>query len=87
MHLLTFFFFFFFFQDNSCPHNVIHLLRHHSLSEQGAYDYAHDLLRKRYREWYIAHSTLPVWGEEIDQSVHRYIKGIQDVALANAHWR
>jgi len=30
---------------------------------------------------------MPIWGEKVDREVQRYIKGIQDVALANAHWR
>ncbi len=29
---------------------------------------------------------MPIYGEKIDKQVHRYIKGIQDVALANANW-
>ncbi|KAK0105580.1 hypothetical protein ONS95_004112 [Cadophora gregata] len=69
-----------------CPHNIIHLFRHHGLSEQDAYDRAQGMLRERYREWYLALADLPVWGEGIDKQVHRYIKGIQDVASANAHW-
>ncbi|KAH9218184.1 isoprenoid synthase domain-containing protein [Leptodontidium sp. 2 PMI_412] len=73
-------------KDQDCPHNIIHLFRHHGLSEQAAYDRAQVMLRERYREWYLALADLPIWGEAIDKQVHRYIKGIQDVASANAHW-
>lgn len=45
------------------------------------------MLRERYREWYLALADLPVWGEGVDGQVHRYVKGIQDVTSANAHWR
>jgi hypothetical protein len=30
---------------------------------------------------------LPIWGEKVDKKVQRYLRGIEDVALANAHWR
>ncbi|KAL2062541.1 hypothetical protein VTL71DRAFT_6807 [Oculimacula yallundae] len=74
-------------KDQSCPHNIVHLFIHHGLTEQAAYDTIQTMLRERYRQWYIALADLPVWGESIDEQVHRYIKGIQDVASANAHWR
>ncbi|KAH8756856.1 pentalenene synthase [Hyaloscypha finlandica] len=73
-------------KDNGCPHNIIHLLRHHGLSEQEFYDRVQTLLRQRYKQWYLAHAHLPTWGEQTDREVQRYIKGIEDVALANAHW-
>ncbi|KAG4419573.1 hypothetical protein IFR04_007275 [Cadophora malorum] len=31
-------------------------------------------------------ADLPVWGEEVDKEVQRYIQGIQDVVLANVNW-
>lgn len=74
-------------QDLGCKHNIIHLYRHHGLSEQESYDRAHGLMRSLYKRWYLAQATLPIWEEQVDQQVQRYIKGIQDVALANAHWR
>ena len=70
-----------------CEHNIVHWFRHHGLTEQEAYDRVHELMRERYRSWYLALAELPIWGEEIDRQVQRYIKGMQDVALANAHWR
>ncbi|KAG4431668.1 hypothetical protein IFR05_012851 [Cadophora sp. M221] len=73
-------------KDQNCPHNVIHLLRHHGFTEQGAYDKAHDMLRERYRDWYVAMAGLPVLGEKIDKEVQRYIQGIQDVVIANVNW-
>ena len=69
-----------------CEHNIVHWYLHHGLSEQAAYDKIHTLMRDRYRSWYRAQAELPLWGENLDQQVQRYIKGIQDVALANAHW-
>jgi hypothetical protein len=74
-------------QDLGCPHNIVHLFRHHGFTEQEAYNRIQDLIRERYRKWYLAHATLPIWGEEIDRQVLRYIKGVQDITLANANWR
>ncbi|KAI9046800.1 hypothetical protein LZ554_008882 [Drepanopeziza brunnea f. sp. 'monogermtubi'] len=73
-------------KDQNCPHNVIHLLRHHGFSEQGAYDEAHKMLRARYKLWHLTMADVPVWGEKVDREVSRYVQGIQDVALANVNW-
>ncbi|PVH75594.1 terpenoid synthase, partial [Cadophora sp. DSE1049] len=73
-------------KDQNCPHNVVHLLRQHGFTEQRAYDRAHEMLRERYRQWYLAMAELPVWGEKVDKEVQRYIQGIQDVVLANVNW-
>lgn len=70
-----------------CPHNIIHWCRHHGLTEQAAYNTVHGMMRQRYKDWYLALAEMPTWGEELDRQLQRYIKGIQDVALANAHWR
>ena len=68
-------------------HNIIHLLRQDGLSQQQAYDQANLLLHERYRAWYVAHSEIPVWGEEVDAQVVLYLKGCQDQILANLNWR
>jgi hypothetical protein len=73
--------------DLNCPHNIIHWLRYHGHSEQEAYDQVQALLHRNYNEWYLALSKVPVRGEAIDRPVQRYIKGLQDIALANSHWR
>jgi hypothetical protein len=41
----------------------------------------------RGRQWYLTQAALPICGEKVDKEVQLYIQGIQDVALANAHWR
>lgn len=74
-------------RDLGCPHNIIHWYRHHGYTEQQAYDQVHLMMRQCYKDWYLALVRLPIWGEEVDRDVQRYIKGIQDIALANAHWR
>ncbi|EKD17397.1 uncharacterized protein L3040_008438 [Drepanopeziza brunnea f. sp. 'multigermtubi'] len=73
-------------KDQNCPHNMVHLFRHHGMSEQEAYDKCQVMLREKYREWYLAMASLPTWGEEVDKQVHRYIQGVQDVDFANAYW-
>lgn len=45
------------------------------------------MIRERYRQWYLALAKLPTWGEEIDRQVHSYIKGVENIILANANWR
>lgn len=70
-----------------CPHNIIHWCRHHGLTEQDAYSAVQVMIRQRYREWHLALAEMPIFGEELDRQIQRYIRGIQDVALANVHWR
>ncbi len=74
-------------QDLGCPHNLVHLMRHHGLSEQETYDRIQEMIRDRYKQWYLALAKLPVYGEKIDQQVHRYIRGVENIILANATWR
>jgi len=68
-------------------HNIVHLYRQDGYSQQEAYDKVDDLLKSRYRQWYISQSELPVWGENIAVQVQQYIKGCQDVILGNLNWR
>lgn len=68
-------------------HNIIHVFRQNGLSQQEAYDQVNALLKKRYRRWYLAHSELPLWGEEVDVQVQLYVKGCQDIILGNLNWR
>ena len=68
-------------------HNIMHLFRQDGLSQQEAYDRTNGLLMDRYRQWYLAHSEVPVWGEDIDVQVQQYLKGCQDVVLGNLNWR
>lgn len=68
-------------------HNIIHVFRQNGLSQQEAYDQVNALLHERCRRWYLAHSKLPLWGEEVDVQVQMYVKGCQDIVLANLNWR
>ncbi|KKZ62474.1 hypothetical protein EMCG_03137 [[Emmonsia] crescens] len=68
--------------------NIVTIYRQqHGLSQQQAYDSIDVLLRERYRRWYIAHSKLPILGEELDEQVQRYVGGCRDVLASNLHWR
>jgi hypothetical protein len=62
-------------------------MRHHGLTEQETYDRIQDMIRDRYRQWYLAFAKLPIWGEDIDRQVHSYIEGVENIILANANWR
>ena len=68
-------------------HNLVHLYRQDGYSQQEAYDKIADLLKPRYRQWYIAQSELPLWGENVDVQVQQYIKGCQDLIIGNLNWR
>lgn len=54
---------------------------------QQAFDHVNNMLRACYRKWYLALAELPQWGEKVDEEVQKYIRGVQDVVLANLNWR
>ncbi|KAF2086500.1 terpenoid synthase [Saccharata proteae CBS 121410] len=67
--------------------NLISIFRRRlGLTQQESYDKADALLHGCYRQWYIAHSKIPSWGEKIDVQVQRYLKACVDVLRANVHW-
>ena len=68
-------------------HSIIHIFRQDGCSQQEAYEKANILLQHCYRAWYIAQAEVPLWGEKIDSVVQQYLKGCQDLVLANLHWR
>ncbi len=67
--------------------NIIHLFREEGFSQQEAYDQVNVLMHKRYRAWYVAHSEIPIWGEEVDAQVMMYLKGCQHQVLGHLNWR
>jgi hypothetical protein len=62
-------------------------MRHHGLTEQETYDRIQEMIRDRYRQWYLALAKLLIYGEEVDRQVHSYLKGVENIILANANWR
>lgn len=68
-------------------HNLIKLLRRKGMSQQEAYYFAGDAVKKRYSEWYVELSKVPHWGEEVDLQVQTYTRGCQNLVLANLNWR
>jgi hypothetical protein len=57
------------------------------MSQQEAYNFAGDAVKKRYYEWNVELSKVPHWGEEVDVQVQTYIRGCQNIVLANLNWR
>lgn len=74
-------------QKDGVQHSMVAVCRDAGMSAQAAYDHMGDLLKERYRDWYLALATLPSWGQQIDAQVQRYIEGVQRVVQANLHWR
>ncbi|KAF2971668.1 hypothetical protein GQX73_g1886 [Xylaria multiplex] len=67
-------------------HNLIILLKKQGLSEQQAVDKIEDMLDDCYRRWYRALAEMPVWGEEVDREVLKYVDGCRNIALGNLYW-
>ncbi|KAJ9226335.1 hypothetical protein DTO027B5_2890 [Paecilomyces variotii] len=71
---------------NGDEHNLIMLLRQQGLSQEAAYQRLGEEITRRYQEWYVALAELPLWGEEIDTQVQRYVAALQETVLANLNW-
>jgi len=46
-----------------------------------------EMLDECSRRWYRALAELPIYGEETDREVLRFVKVCRDVALGNLYWR
>ncbi|KAL5042244.1 hypothetical protein BDW71DRAFT_200728 [Aspergillus fruticulosus] len=75
-------------ETESVPHNLVAITRYTSpgLKAQSAFDRVSAMLNDRYRDWYLALSELPSWGEAIDAQVQEYVEGVRAVARANLGW-
>ncbi|KAI8624673.1 Presilphiperfolan-8-beta-ol synthase [Xylariaceae sp. FL1651] len=67
-------------------HNLIILLKKQGLSDQEAVERIGDMLDDCYRRWYRALAEMPIWGEEIDRQVLKYVDGCRNIALGNLYW-
>ncbi|KAI0424115.1 Presilphiperfolan-8-beta-ol synthase [Xylaria sp. FL1042] len=67
-------------------HNLIILLKKKGLSEQQAVDKIEDMLDDCYRRWYRALAEMPIWGEDVDREVLKYVDGCRNIALGNLYW-
>lgn len=66
---------------------MIPLLKGQGLSTQQAMDKIGEILIGRYKRWYNVLADLPVWGEDVDREVLKYIDMRLYMALGNLHWR
>ncbi|KAI1272131.1 Presilphiperfolan-8-beta-ol synthase [Xylaria sp. FL0933] len=67
-------------------HNLIILLKKQGLSAQQAVDKIEEMLDDCYRRWYRALAEMPVWGEDVDREVLKYVDGCRNIALGNLYW-
>jgi len=67
-------------------HNLITLLMAQGRSTQEAVDTIGDMINECYRRWYIALAELPVYGENIDRQVLKFVDCCKNVALGNLYW-
>lgn len=74
-------------QKEGVTHNMVAICRHAGMPAQMAFDHIGEMLVSCYRDWYMALAELPSWGERIDAEVQQYIRGVQNVVMANLNWR
>ncbi len=68
-------------------HNLITLVQEQGGTAQDAMDKIGEMISDCYKRWYGALASMPVWGEEIDREVLRFLDGCRNVALGNLYWR
>jgi len=56
------------------------------ISEQEATNHVGKAVADRYRRWYIIMYEMPQWEEKVDGEVQRYLKGCQELLIANLRW-
>lgn len=75
------------FQALGVDHNLIFLLMEQGRTPQEAIDEAGAMLDNCYKRWYIAPANMPIWGEETDRQVLKFVDACRNVALGNLYWR
>lgn len=56
-------------------------------SMQEAVNRISDMLDDCYKRWYSALANMPIWGEEVDRQVLKFVDACRNVALGNLYWR
>lgn len=68
-------------------HNIIIILRDQDMTQQEAYNSVDGLIRDRLKAWHYALADIPMYGEEIDVQIQKYVTACREVAVGNLHWR
>lgn len=66
--------------------NLISILTEKGLSTQQAMDMMDVKFNDCYKRWYNALANMPVWGEEIDREVLKFVEACRLMALGNLYW-
>ncbi|OTB10482.1 hypothetical protein K445DRAFT_70183 [Daldinia sp. EC12] len=72
--------------DLGVDYNLITLLMKQNLSLQESMDKIGALIESCYRNWYLTLAELPLYGEETDNEVLRFVEACRCVALGNLYW-
>ncbi|KAL8829666.1 MAG: hypothetical protein Q9191_001875, partial [Dirinaria sp. TL-2023a] len=73
-------------QKEGCEYNLIAIYRRQGLSLQASYDVVENLIKTRYREWFLALADVPLLGEGVDADVQRYIEGCANMVIGGLNW-
>jgi len=72
-------------QGDKC--NIIEaVMKQHNLGVQDAMLFSANLVKECMKKYELAKQALPVWGNEIDEKVHKYLKVYEDWMTGNFHW-
>ncbi|KAM5517969.1 terpene synthase metal binding domain protein [Fusarium oxysporum f. sp. phaseoli] len=67
-------------------HNIVTVLKKNGFTTQQAMDRAGELQDECYRRWYLALTSMPVWGEATDREVLRCIEACHSFPLGDLLW-
>jgi len=72
-------------QGDRC--NIIEVvMKQHGLGVQDAIIFSGELVKECMRKYDLAKQALPVWGKELDEQVHKYLKVCEDWMTAGFYW-
>lgn len=73
--------------SHAYQHNIINICGQDGLSLQQSFDHVSDILNACYRRWHMAVANMPIYGEQLDRQIYKYIENCRNIALANVHWQ
>jgi hypothetical protein len=75
------------YKKTSAPHNIVRMFRDQGYTQKQAYAKADELLHERYETWFSILAEIPIYDEQTEIEVRKYVNACEKIVLANLHWR
>ncbi|KAF7587433.1 hypothetical protein BBP40_007229 [Aspergillus hancockii] len=68
-------------------HNIVCVLRNQGYTQQQAYAKVDKLLHERYETWFSILADIPIYNEQTEVEIRKYVDACEKIVLANLNWR